>query len=319
MTARLILSDILELAKSRGGKCLSASYTNNRTKMLWECSVGHTWKAPMDRIAGGAWCPHCSGNAKKNLDFCKALAIDRNGKCLSDIYTNNSTQMLWECGIGHQWNAILGNIAKGKWCPTCGHVRTADARRHTIDEMHEIARKKGGRCLSQIYLGADKHLEWECSIGHTWMAKPGNIKHANWCPQCSEFISERICRAYFESIFGEKFPKCKTKWLRTGKRSYLELDGYCEKLGIAFEHQGEQHYVKNRFFAKTDADLLRIRERDRLKLRRCQENNVVLITIPQLGSMLKECELLSFISKEIRKYNPFFTMNVPDVVDLSKI
>lgn len=37
------------LALSRGGKCLSTEYVNNRTKMLWECGNGHHGSYPINR------------------------------------------------------------------------------------------------------------------------------------------------------------------------------------------------------------------------------------------------------------------------------
>jgi hypothetical protein len=28
-------------------------------------------------------------------------------------------------------------------------------------------------------------LRWQCSEGHTWEARPGNIKFGQWCPVCA--------------------------------------------------------------------------------------------------------------------------------------
>jgi hypothetical protein len=40
--AKLTLSEMCELAvKSRGGKCLSNRYTNDKTKLKWQCEEGH--------------------------------------------------------------------------------------------------------------------------------------------------------------------------------------------------------------------------------------------------------------------------------------
>jgi len=56
----------IALADRRGGRCLSNSYSNNRTKMLWKChnSEHPSWSAPANRINQGHWCPAC-GNALK--------------------------------------------------------------------------------------------------------------------------------------------------------------------------------------------------------------------------------------------------------------
>lgn len=56
-----------ELAKSRGGKCLSDKYINNRTKLRWQCNEGHIWKSTPNSIKNGSWCPICS-RRKSNKD-----------------------------------------------------------------------------------------------------------------------------------------------------------------------------------------------------------------------------------------------------------
>ena len=80
------------------------------------------------------------------------LATTKGGKCLSDTYVNDRTKLLWQCKKGHQWKATPSNIKQGKWCPRCaGHGKT-------IKDMHKLAKWRGGRCLSNTYLGADTKL-----------------------------------------------------------------------------------------------------------------------------------------------------------------
>lgn len=56
----------------------------------------------------------------------------------------------------------------------------------TMEEMDILARLHGGKCNSVAYEGIMKKLEWECSLGHTWMANPSNMKSGHWCPHCSK-------------------------------------------------------------------------------------------------------------------------------------
>ena len=42
---RHTIEDMQRIAKDRGGKCLTDTYKNNMTKLLWECSQGHKWEA----------------------------------------------------------------------------------------------------------------------------------------------------------------------------------------------------------------------------------------------------------------------------------
>ena len=41
--------------------------------------------------------------------------------------------------------------------------------------------------------------------------------------------------------------KIKPKWLTNSRNNRMELDGYCKKMKIAFEYQGEQHFKISRY------------------------------------------------------------------------
>ena len=49
----------------------------------------------------------------------------------------------------------------------------------------------------------------------------------------------------------------------------MELDGYCPDLQMAFEYQGEQHYVANSYFNRLTGGFAEQLERDRLKAQQC--------------------------------------------------
>lgn len=57
--SRLPFSVIQKLARSKGGRCLSTHYINNRTPLLWECSEGHQWNSTSGNVSRGSWCPTC--------------------------------------------------------------------------------------------------------------------------------------------------------------------------------------------------------------------------------------------------------------------
>ena len=48
------------------------------------------------------------------------IAIEREGKCISEKYINCDTKLLWECKEGHQWWALPKSIKyDDNWCPVC--------------------------------------------------------------------------------------------------------------------------------------------------------------------------------------------------------
>lgn len=113
------IDDLINVAMSRGGQCLSKEYISQATKYLWRCNRGHEWQSSGAGVISGTWCPECAGVGKKDLSYIKSLALERDGKCLSDIYSSMSSKYAWMCNKSHIWNATASNIQQGQWCPYC--------------------------------------------------------------------------------------------------------------------------------------------------------------------------------------------------------
>ena len=118
--AKLTLKSCQKFAKDKRGKCLSEKYTNNKQKLDWVCSEGHTWKSCFSHIKNNnRWCPKCGGTAKLSLKDCQEFVKNKGGQCLSKKYKNAQTKMEWKCVIGHKWNTNFNHIKNGNWCPKC--------------------------------------------------------------------------------------------------------------------------------------------------------------------------------------------------------
>ena len=118
---------------------------------------------------------------KLTIEEIRSIAEERGGKCLSDAYVNANRKLLWECTEGHQWEAKPNSIKIGTWCQACARELT----KGTIKEMQRIARKRGGKCLSDTYVNNQTKLLWECAAGHQWEAIPNSIKSGTWCTHCA--------------------------------------------------------------------------------------------------------------------------------------
>lgn len=142
------------------------------------------------------------------IDDMQPLAANRGGKCLSTEYINNQSKLVWECSLGHVFEASANMVQQGHWCAVC-----AKNKKSTITDMRELAALKNGRCLSDKYVNVKTPLSWRCADGHIWKAKPKTIRQGTWCPICAGSFGEAICRDVFEAIFGVPFEKCRPKWL----------------------------------------------------------------------------------------------------------
>ncbi|RLD65637.1 MAG: hypothetical protein DRI98_14530 [Bacteroidetes bacterium] len=120
------------------------------------------------------------------LEKIQSLAHNRRGFGVSFNIENQNQKLIWQCANGHQWRASATSILYSKsWCPVCAgnHILT-------ISEMGEIARSRGGKCLSKTYINSKTKLPWQCAEGHRWNATPFSIKIRNsWCPICN-----RMCK-----------------------------------------------------------------------------------------------------------------------------
>ncbi len=266
------ISDARKIAEEHGGECLSVEYINNYTPLSWRCDCGYEWEAIYANIQQGSWCPYCSYENRDSIETMHAIAADRAGKCLSTKYTSSSIPLLWECSEGHQWKATGRGIKhRTSWCAVC-----AGNAPKTLSDMQDLAKKRDGKCLSKQYVNVKTHLEWECTYKHKWMSTPGNVQQGRWCPECNskKNVAECKCREIIEELTGLKFP-CTRRMLGNG----YELDMYNDKLKLAFEYNGRQHYIFTPRWHKTQSALTDQKKRDENKKKICQEKGIRLEVI----------------------------------------
>lgn len=297
----LQVEEARELAASRGGTLLS---TPNRltvdSRLLWRCQYGHEWEAFYGPVRQGSWCAHCAGK-QYTIEDMHALAALKGGKCLSPVYLPMS-KLRWSCSKGHEWEAIPTYLRSGYWCPTCV------GRGKTLVDMQEVAKQRGGRCLSTEYKTVMSKLLWECAKGHTWETTYNNIvSNDSWCPQCKTHRKERLCRTTFEELLGVAFPKTRPSWLVNSRGNKMELDGYAEGLRLAFEYQGIQHYQQS--YHQTAEDFAWQQQKDAEKRALCAGHGVHLIEVPWSTS-----GVVAFIHDAVRSYQEGATIPYNGVV-----
>ena len=292
------IEDAIAIANKNGGKCLSTSYVNVHELMLWECKNNHQWKAALHEILAGTWCKKCQ--YKHTIEEMRSIAESRNGLCLSDKYASFNLPLKWRCNIhGYEWLATPKTVISGTWCFECGK----EARRgYTIEQINRISSSYGIICISEKYKNTESPLLWKCDQGHEFKETLEGIKKSNWhCPLCNIWLREEYCRQFFEAIFDVKFNHVSRtrspEWLKNDKGNKLELDGYNSDLGIAFEHNGIQHYKAIGMFGNTEA-LNNLQENDKKKKDLCKSYNVILIVIPYT---VKINEMNNFIVNEYNK------------------
>ena len=145
---------------------------------------------------------------------------------------------------------------------------------HMFPQMHQYLAHD---CLGLLEL-LDRFSAEIFEVSHT------KVFEKNQC--------ERNVANILEALLGMErmaLKKQRPEWLITkpangkkGKR--LELDGFSEIDRIAFEYQGEQHYVKNHPFHKNPGDFEALVANDAAKLQLCAENDVRLVVVPYMAN-----------------------------------
>jgi hypothetical protein len=90
---------------------------------------------------------------------------------------------------------------------------------------------------------------------------------------------ENHIRATIETMTGQKFPTVLPSWLKTKDGARMELDGYNEAMGLAFEAQGPLHTMFDKKADKSYIDYFKRIMADQWKIKKCEEEGVGLIVV----------------------------------------
>lgn len=195
----------------------------------------------------------------------------------------------------------------------------------------EINREKEDRCLDQAWREeAAKHgaeiLAYSYSydkkkvvikyISRTGFTRQDTIERArevNW-GQTRLKKGEKLCLIILREIFpNSEWQHNKRFDFLTFQDSRLELDGYCENLKLAFEHQGKQHNEYTPHIHKSEDGFNLQLKRDLFKKQKCAEVGINLLVIDQTDLIVER--YIELITNELKKYN----YAVPDNLDIKSI
>lgn len=304
-----LADDPNNLNNHKGGAFASPKYLGSNVKHRWRCQrypVHPEFQMIPNAVQQGQWCPRCAGAAKPTFDEINELARAKHpsARCLSTTYTNSSTDLEWHCGVdGHPPFPKSYTSVKhdGGWCKLCRKERLRPTK-FDRDFLSRLAKSAGGTLISEEHYKSTKQIHrWKCVDGHEFNRSLGHIfSSRSFCPQCSNYggIREQSIRDLFVHIFGQSFERSRNlPWLINEAGNAMELDGYNAELGLAFEHNGQQHYELDGFYSRQQHQLNRRINDDSKKAQLCKENKVTLIIIPFTVPIV---EIQNFVLDELR-------------------
>jgi len=108
---------------ANGYICISERYKNSReTNLVFKCNSGHIFYRKWKHFSGGRLCPKCKNNYKKNINDIIKFSEKNNYKCLSTIYINAKTKLLFKCSQNHKFKMTWNSFQRGNRCPICHYI-----------------------------------------------------------------------------------------------------------------------------------------------------------------------------------------------------
>lgn len=308
---------------------ISTNYINNKTLLEFICEKGHKFKK-LSADVRNYGCLECYRELPRTQEYKEKMSIsvkqskkdilektfnkyktkieEIGGNCITTLETYKGTTAKIEriCEKGHKQQTHPHVLFDAKdHCKIC-----LNKEKLTIEQAREIAKQRGGKCLSTEYKNSAEKLLWECADGHQWETPLSSIKNKySWCPYDNTQLKEEICRTIFQYLFEVNFNKIRPNWLLSPKKKPMELDGYNEPLKLAYEFNGIQHYESVR-----GSDVEYQKKKDILKLELCIKEKITLIVIPYT---VKIKNLPEYITNECKKYN--IQIKNTNTIDLHKL
>ena len=77
----------------------------------------------------------------------------------------------------------------------------------TLKDCITVAKERGGKCLSNEYVGIKTKMRWSCEKGHEWVTGLDQIRQGHWCPDCAN-ESARLSIEDAQRVAKERGGKC---------------------------------------------------------------------------------------------------------------
>jgi hypothetical protein len=187
-------------------------------------------------------------------------------------------QMVVQCDNGHEWVSSITNLKKTKGgCRQCYGI----SRRTSLEEVKNEVENRNFIFDEASYQASNKKILFKCNkCSYAWNITFSDFKRYS-CPGCKSGTENKV-REIFEILTNKKFPSVRPQWLKnpnSNSNGIMQLDGYCEELQLAFEYDGEFHFVPY-WGTNTTSSLMATQVRDQIKDELCATFGITLIRIP---------------------------------------
>ena len=259
-------------------------YFNSCTKVNIICPEHGLFQQTSHDHLSGKGCKLC-GDKRKNLNrtkskeqFIEEAKIAHGDKYdYSKVdYVNNGTAVEIICPQhGSFWQRPRDHIFYRQGCPICGGVK-----KHTIEEFIKLSKSIHGDKYdySEVeYVNNRIPVAIKCIDHGLFYQKPLKHIQGHGCPACLSSKGESVIKKFLDNHrINYIYDKPCLEFLGN-----LRPDFYLPDYNLIVEYDGVQHFEPIDAFGG-EKEFLKIQERDKLKNRLCEENNVSIKRISYL-------------------------------------
>jgi hypothetical protein len=118
-----------------------------------------------------------------------------------DVFKSSDKKYWFDCECGHEFDASLNDINKGKWCSYCGNQKLCKNNECNICyeksfASHEKVKywsKKNDENPRDVFKSSHKKYLFDCECGHEFDASLSDINKGNWCSYCGN-PPKKLCK-----------------------------------------------------------------------------------------------------------------------------
>lgn len=263
-------------------------YVNNHTKVKCKCLIdGYEWETTPNKLVNAKHgCPKCG----KSLPLTPEIFVEQMKEINPNIiilenYINSDTPISVKCKTcGYEWKSRPYHLKEGKGCKKCDFRKKSKMYSKGMEAFkNELKLIDDTIEISGEYKNGREKVNCKCKIcGREWQAAPSNLLAGKGCPKCiaskgEKKISEWLKNNNIEFLQEHRFPDC-------CHERPLIFDFYIPDFNIAIEYDGHQHFNPVRFGGISEEVAIKKfnenKERDSIKTKYCEDNNIKLIRIP---------------------------------------
>lgn len=266
-------------------------YVKAKEKVIITCPKhGDFLQTPNSHLRGNG-CPGCkSESTGQRCRSTKEYFISRSKKVHGDKYDyskvnyiDNKTKVEIICPIHGSFFQFPGNHYR-HGCPHCKGNNISKSKTRSKEEFINRAKlvHEDKYDYSKVdYVDSVTPVDIVCKKHNlVFKQSPANHLQGKGCPRCNSSKLEELVRNSLinnDIYFKEQES---WDWLIYKKRQYVDF--YLPGYNIAIECQGEQHFEEIKYFGGKESLQLTV-DRDKNKLNLCNEHNIKLLYISNLG------------------------------------